>query len=385
MENDTSPVTPKKRYSCISEYTTPMESDESVYYSPLQNYSFVVSEDAVNKENSINGGQWTITETTNSPTASRVSKAKTPLLRKVLQTNYTPRNKNNKRVSFSHIPKPSPIPKTTEKNSKTNNLDNRDCDRTVSFDLKPIEKSLPIVTKEELKDIKSYEKIENDTDSNTANESSLDTTDDLHNTIIENSTAAGNSTSGEEFITSQQSVTLLEKKGQFINYSELKNNVSHKSNAANTRTVEEIIYEDEKNVLQTKNTARINRQRLAYDNRKSLLPVTKKQTRFTTYKRRSSTYELRKVDPRKSLGALKQVASKVTKTMGSMLLNSNILRPCCNFPFDSVLVQKNPLTTANSTGCTNHISVSATTNPTLTSENIPAKQAIKKSKMIINF
>lgn len=73
--------TPKKRYSCISEYATPKgsdDSDNSLYY------SFVTSEDEnlSNKEN------------------SNINNTSGQLIRTVLQANCTPRNKINKRVSF---------------------------------------------------------------------------------------------------------------------------------------------------------------------------------------------------------------------------------------------------------------------------------------------
>lgn len=334
-----SPATPKKRYSCISEYGTPKgsdDSDNSMYY------SFVLSDEdnAVNKENSINGGMWAVSDSSNSPMAARVSKAKTPLLRKVLQTNCTPRNKNNKRVSFSNVSKPSPTPKAAIKIVKANELEinslNSGSDRGVAFDLKPIEESLPKVVPVEQQ--KPDEKSDATADCITISDSSSDVTDDLenelHNTIIENPPSTTNVTlvtSGEELSAPTPVVTqtLVEKllevqpvpPNESSQLDPVPKNVTppqpNVSTVPNTRTVEEILRDAAKNVPQTRNTAKINRQRLANDSRKSILPIAKNSTRATTYKRRSSTYEPRKmVDPRKSLGVLKQVASKVTKSIG---------------------------------------------------------------------
>lgn len=340
MENinnmDTSPATPKKRYSCASEYATPKESDDSD--SSLLYYSFV-EENAFNKENSVNGGTWTVSDSS-SPIAPRVSKAKTPLLRKVLQSNHTPRNKNNKRVSFSHLSKPSPTPTVTVKIAKTEESEGEKVsDRNVIFDLKPIGESLPNISNVNQFQQKNEEKTENVVDTNTIDESlSSDVTDDLenelHNTIIENPPFAANSTltsSNEEHDTPAASVVIPQQDIKASESNEthslqLMNDLLPKTNpqlskektVTSTRSIEELLREARKNVPQnqTRNAAKTNRQNLANDTRKSILPIAKKSTRATTYKRRSSTYEPRKVDPRKSLGVLKQIASKVTKTIG---------------------------------------------------------------------
>ncbi|XP_055302640.1 uncharacterized protein LOC129568587 isoform X2 [Sitodiplosis mosellana] len=400
MENiddvDTSPATPKKRYSCTSEYATPRESDDSdnsLYYS-------FVDDNVLNKENSVNSGLWTITDASNSPIAPRVSKAKTPLLRKVLQTNHTPRNRNNKRVSFSHLSKPSPTPAATVKIAKTKDLESEalNSDRNVTFDLKPIEESLPIISNKE------QEECESVAESSTIDESVLsDVTDDLeselHNTIIENPPSASEyaipkesceRNNSEEHATSVhtapvshvsgnkspvtplQAIELSESNGMHSSphmMTDLLENVtpqlstvspqlSNENTVTNIRTVEEIIEEARKNIPQTRNAVKINRQQLANDNRKSILPIAKKATRATSYKRRSSTYEPRKVDPRKSLGVLKQIANKVTKTIG---------------------VQKNVATTANST--TNHVSGNMVSNSTQSLKITSAKQPSKKSEI----
>lgn len=73
------------------------DSDSSLYY------SMVEDSESPDKENS---KDWTVTD--NKKYELRSAKKATPLLRKVLQSNATPRNKHNKRVSFSDSPKPMP-------------------------------------------------------------------------------------------------------------------------------------------------------------------------------------------------------------------------------------------------------------------------------------
>lgn len=325
--DDKLPATPKKRYSCISEYATPKESDDSI--DDLY-FSFILSEDddILNKENSINNGQWTITDNSKSPVVSRLSKATTPLLRKVLQTNHTPRNKNNKRVSFSHLSKPSPSAIAAPKFAKIkeNLVHSVDLDR--NFDLKRIEESLPIISAGKLIDQKNEEKSENVADFNTSTDITDGMENELHNTIIENPSSSWSSTLCTEESIKDSKVTSIQyvkmcapseilkspKLDNLANYSKLQNVTPH--TMQNTKTIEEVLHETHKDGPATRNMVKINRKRVVNDSRKSILPIPKKPTRATTYKRRSSTYELRKVDPRKSLGVLKQVASKVTKTIG---------------------------------------------------------------------
>lgn len=83
---------------------------------------------------------------------------------------------------------------------------------------------------------------------------------------------------------------------------------------SNVKTLEEVLRAAQK-PAQSKNTTKIGRQQLASDSRKSIVPPKKPTTRATTYKRRSSTYEPRKVNPRASLAVLKNVASQVIKTI----------------------------------------------------------------------
>lgn len=293
MNNDKSPVTPKKRYSCNSEYATPKDSDDSD--SSLY-YSFVLSEDdnAMYKENSVNGSFNSSVAQLKAKTP--LLKAKTPLLKKVLQTMHTPRNINNKRVSFSHLPKPSPatvkIVKTTDSDIEAPKIDTN-----FTFNLKLIEESLPIFSNEQ----PILKKIEEEHQHNYFHDSSIieDLDNELQNTIIENTIKTPSSVSNSTLTSSSEAPALPVSNPQLINTG---------AKATITRTVEELLREAHKNESHTRNAAKMNRQRLAKDSRKSVLPTAKKLTR------RSSTYEPRKIDPRKSLGVLKQVANKVTKT-----------------------------------------------------------------------
>ncbi|XP_031619266.1 uncharacterized protein LOC116338272 isoform X2 [Contarinia nasturtii] len=336
--------TPKqKRYSCISNisnYGTPRDNDDS---ENSMYYSFVSGEED-SKENSANGGQWTVTDSS-SPIIPNVASSKTPLLRKVLQTNYTPRNKNNKRVSFSQIPKPCPTPEVASKMSKTSESC-VDMIADTTFELKVIEESLPDISNEnDVKDpVQQIPIFENGVESVTVNESPFNISDglegDLHDTVIENSSpipanitltdnmempANPSVVQGAEISSKAPDMTASnETRNRPVEVQERKSTVppTVKNSAplpkkvqTNVKTVEEILQAGQK-TAQSKNTIKIGRQQLASDSRKSILPVVKKlTTRATTYKRRSSTYEPRKVDPRKSLAVLKNVASQVSKTL----------------------------------------------------------------------
>lgn len=329
MENFDKVITPKKRYSCTSEYATPKESDDSdssFYFSFIESLESCIDDDVMNKENSVNAPLWTVSDTLNSPTVLRVPKAEAPLLRKVLQMNHTPRNKNNKRVSFSHSSKPCPTPTSTVKATKTKYSD------TINSG-----ESLPTASNKTQTEQKNEKKLEKDEEFNTNNDESVssDVTDDLenelHSTIIENQSLGVNETlicNSKEHVTTihvapvSQSCTIamssdtikfsesMEMHGpqnRLINDLGPKNGTQQLSNEiteSNIRTIEEIIEEARKNMPQARKAAYIDRQHLAKDNRKS----TMKATRSTTYKRRSSTYEPRKVASRKSLGVLKQNA-----------------------------------------------------------------------------
>lgn len=334
MNDKISPITPKKRYSCTSEYATPKgsdDSDNSLYY------SFTLSEDdsMISKENSINGGQWTVS---NSPSASRIPRTKTPLLRKVLQSNFTPRNKNNKRVSFSNVSKPEPMPALAGKipkfQSASEMIPQMNSYPSSTYDLKPIEENLPPISSEKSS---SKPAEQNDIDDASVNDSASDATDDLesdlHDTIIENpSSAAFNATNGNSELplpigpshepqTSNPSEDNVSS-NEATSSAALKSTISNE-NSSNTKTIGDVLREKVKPATQTRNSAKVNRQRLANESRKTVFPGAK--TRATTYKRRSSTYEPRKVDPRKSLSVLKHVVNKVTKSITGYFQNYIVL------------------------------------------------------------
>lgn len=288
--------TPKKRYSCTSEYATPRgldDSDNSLYY------SFVVSDDEGFKENG--GGHM------NSPVLACTAKAKTPLLRKILQSNYTPRNKNNKRVSFSSAQKPNPTPESLGKVQKTQS-NSADCSNgcsaptTTPFNLKPIEECLLNTSNKNDAENMAHH---NENEHAVVNDSASDVTDDLenelHDTIIENTPSVMNNTllSGDGGQVSEN-IEMSEREKCKVKTSPSSKN----SLTCGLKTVKKLASEN----VTTRNATKLNRQRLANETRKSILPVSKKSTRTTTY--RSSTYEPRKVDSRKSLNVLKQAARK---------------------------------------------------------------------------
>lgn len=324
--------TPNKRYSCTSEYATPKgvdDSDNSLYY------SFVLSEDdGVSKENSINGGQWAVSDLSNSPMPSRASKTKTPLLRKVLQANNTPRNKNNKRVSFNFQPKPSPTPseisrKISKMQPKSETIPTGGVNPSSTFDMKLIEANLAQISQEKPKDDGTV--AENGENGTVSNDSASDVTDDLENddTIIENPSSTWNilvenhtempentEKPDDESPTTERTSDLPQtsKSEEMCVPTTVQTipSLPTHTNSNNTKTVEDILRGAVKNgpKVDTRNSARVTRQRLTIETRKSILPA-----RATTYKRRSSTYEPRKINPRKSLSVLKHVVNKVTKSM----------------------------------------------------------------------
>lgn len=212
----------KKRYSSASEYGTPAtesdDSENSLYF------SFSVDETLPNKENC------------QSPLSllPSTSKAKTPLLRKVLQSNFTPRNANNKRVSFSHLPKQIP----EENAGKIAKLHEQQIAVDTMFDLEPIRESVQKIFDEHNADQDANDLIDDDDD-------------EIHNTIIENHPSV-----------KQSEDSKVEKKVMSV---------------VPTRIV-------------TKK-----------ESQKSAVPVVKKSMRATTYKRRSSTYEPKKVTISKSV------------------------------------------------------------------------------------
>lgn len=286
-----------KRYSSSSEYGTPGAVDDlenSLYY------SFTADDNPTNKENSINGGQWAITDLSASSSAStHVLKAKTPLLRKVLQANFTPRNKNNKRVSFSHLPKECSAEETSGKMAKTihTNEHRTELNSDTMFDLKPIKESLPCSTM--AIDQKQFNEIGNDQDANSDTADDLD--DDMHNTIIENPLSVEQSTDSLAKIgeISELSIPSPSKIMEPIKTNDTPGKDSKRE--CEPPQVKQILSGAVLKPHQTRNVAKLNRRQLVKDNRKSVLPVAKKPARATTYKRRSSTYEPQKVKLSKSV------------------------------------------------------------------------------------
>lgn len=228
----------KKRYSSASEYGTPVsdESENSLYF------SFSVDEYPPNKEN---------TSHTPSSSIPSTSKAKTPLLRKVLQSNFTPRNANNKRVSFNHLPKQIPV---EEKMAKTTDVHDQKSamNSNAIFDLKPISEYVQKIIEE------------NNADQDVPID---DDDEELHNTIIEN-------------------------------YSSVKLSEANKATESKTPKIENDVEKKMIFVVPARNVTK-------NENRKSVLPVAKKSLRATTYKRRSSTYEPRKLVVSKSVSGIK--------------------------------------------------------------------------------
>lgn len=294
-----------KRYSSSSEYATPGmvdDSENSLYF------SFTGDDNLPNKENAINGDSWSMTDVIPSPSPSQfVSKAKTPLLRKVLQSNFTPRNKSNKRVSFSHLPKQSPVEATGGKIAKTvQTYEHRlGLNSNNAFDLEPIKESLPNPTI--ALDQKSFS--DNSTEQD-ANSDTADVADDLDNTIIENPSLMKHNTDLLAKTSESNASGMIEVKKPNNMNDTPNENPKHGS-----KMVHKILSEAATKPHQTRNVTKIDRRQLVKESRKSMLPVTKKSARFTTYKRRSSTYEPRKINPRKSLEVLKQVAHKISKSI----------------------------------------------------------------------
>lgn len=322
------PITPNKRYSCSSEYGTPRgstdDSDSSLYY------SMTGSEDdeLLNKENSLISSKMSVID---SPSKACYGKAKT-LLRKVLQSNLTPRNENNKRVSFCNTTKASPSPKASAKVAKTQSAYEKAANSPRK--LMGLEQKLSSMALKEANVKALYGKTENGSEAAAINDSASDVTDDLdnemHNTIIENpanfdSTLNANKEQTDapcspvdteqanapetDAVASDIAMEDAKPSG-FINHTK-----SPSLNKSATKTASEVLQQAAGKLTHTRNAAMLSRQELSIENRKSILPVAKKTTRATTYKRRSSIYEPHKINPRKSLHILKQVASKVTKTL----------------------------------------------------------------------
>lgn len=281
------------RYSSSSEYATPgsVDNSENSLY-----FSFTDDDDFSNKENSFNKDSRAKTDhKLTAGTTSCGSKAKTPLLRRVLQSSLTPR-KPPKQVSFKDT-----IAYELQMPLNSN----------VMHEQEPIEgtkqNSTNATSREQMRSNSSEHNANSETDADADND------DDMQNTIIENpslSNASG----------------LTEQSNNTNDIREVSSTASRKNgklsqNIGNSETVETKVSDPAKKSTeseQTRNVTKNERKQLVRDSRKNTLPVAKKFTRATTYKRRSSTYEPRKIDPRKSLGVLKQVAQKLSKSISGI-------------------------------------------------------------------
>lgn len=340
--------TPTKRYSSASEYGTPGISDDGDDTDNSLYYSFAATDDESqpNKENSINGGKWTVCEPKTDST--RLSKAKTPLLRRVLQSNYTPQKKSSKRVTFSAFSQPSPKP-AIEKSQGTeivNPISNgtEETFQTINNDI------------EKTDEINADNGAQNVSISDTASDVADDLENELHNTIIENPSSASKLACSESetvILTDDQKLNIAAKSDPVETETELStvlteqkqpesvfeattaqtkevikpkdsssksinasviNNTKTQRRSIKVKTTNSSLTEANKK-LNTRNVAKINRQRLANENPKASSSVARKSTRVTLYTRQS----FQKFEPRKSLGAVKQVVNKITKTVAGKI------------------------------------------------------------------
>lgn len=400
-----SPQTPSKsrRSYCPSEYESAGEgdiSDNSLYYSIIDDGNMSMNM-SMNKENATNGSRRSVADL-NASAGYRTSKIATPLLRKVLidPSNKTPRNKNNKRVSFSQSPKPNPMPDISGKMAKMQlneskemvkssiigitarkrvqltpgkSLQNRSLDKitetmvndTSSETALTVDNVLKHSTEQHHTDASVQEteiKMDNG-DSHFALNSTASTDDiekdQMQNTIIENVNQDGDQTlitsdiaATDEPITieivsnekksvncTSQSTSAMDKnqspimksksvaqvnlaesvtiamssekknrKKSLIHSSVAPPNTPNKSTAV---SVADVLNKVNPATFTggTKNVAKMNRAQLAGETRKSILPVAKKPARPTVYRRRSGTFETRKVERRATMARMSTVKS----------------------------------------------------------------------------
>lgn len=362
-----SPMTPGKarRSFCPSEYDTAGEEDSpdnSLYFSIIEEGNV-----SMNKENTSNGGPWLVTDLSASA-GKRTIKGATPLLRKILQNqpNITPRNKHNKRVSFSQSPKPVAVPPMVEKlaklqlseteqaiQSETNSVGKKRIHLTPGKALR----NRSLVNVSEMIDPKalpsaaltvgnviqhSMEQKNESTPVDEMNDAPFDSTastddiekDQMHCTIIEYQSndidrtlvttnvpeEAINQAEGtidqimvsiplksiiapvtDQAELAKSAVALLGsgRKKKLAESTIVPPNTPNKSEPSKTADV--ILSNVAKNSPapnNTKNAVRLSRARLANDTRKSILPVARQASRQTMVKRRSGTFETRKIDRR---------------------------------------------------------------------------------------
>lgn len=341
---DTTPTNKNRssRYSMHqSEYGTPIgDSDNSLYYSLIEDGE---------KENST--GKWSVSDS-NAPMILRSSKKVTPLIQKVLHHNQTPRNKNNKRVSFSSSPKPMPMeekigkvhPKTPRRSKAiATSIGLEDCQErfrdvlTLNSNEKPIEASqLETISETISNDSASNDGSNNEVQSNTSAVSAAisdvasDVADDkdqsmMENTIIENwmrtvkqNGAIGIHQTNENIIESNEPMAMNVIQAT----SPGKNVIQATTPGKNVKPADQVLQQKMKTPQpKSRNVTLIARYKLANENRKTILPKPERKTilpktdRKTTYRRRSSTYEPKRMDFRKSISVLKKVVRTVNKTI----------------------------------------------------------------------
>lgn len=355
--------------SMSSEYDSAVDdSDSSLYYSMAED-----SDGAPDKENS---RDWTVTENAPPPFEMRSAKKATPLLRKILQPSATPRNKNNKRVSFSDSPKPMPggeqigkrHPKTPRR-GKPNagdgpaNIDGEvaNCQEKFAALMTIDESAAPenaVETTTEIEvaepatkpDTQPIEAVANgciDSDmpanqlfdcfgsnSDGASDGGLDDRDHsmLENTIIEKSVRLSDS-SLQGTPTNEKALTPIVETPDQVggNASEatptnaaapgkIKEHIKSAITSvvasltpSNAKPASAILEEFKRRSthIPTNNPTRQARTQLANESRKSIAP--KASSRQTSFRRRSSTYEPRKVDARKTINVLKKVRKTLSK------------------------------------------------------------------------
>lgn len=370
------------RNSILSEYESAMEdSDSSLYYSMTED------SDSSNTDKENANTDWTVTEQKSIVREPRSTKKATPLLRKVLQTNQnpTPRNKHNKRVSFSDSPKPMP---TCERVGKVHPKTPRRCKQTDIQGIIKLDENDEVVECQEqfatLMTIEESTVQENTIIETITNEIKVVTLDaapdvvDLTNeTIVDSNTneniactmpsyqipecAASNSDAASDVGSDDRDHSIMENtiiektvdpiamepepqpqtepepvqpmqpqktitndpiplpiKAKAPLKPAMKSGIAvHTPNKA--KSASEIIEEFKKRAanMQTNNATKIARSKLASDTRKSVVPKTSRQTSF---RRRSSTYEPRKVDARKTINVLKKVRKSMVKPISGKLL-----------------------------------------------------------------
>lgn len=418
MENY-SPQTPGKsrRSYCPSEYESAGEgddiSDNSLYYSIIDDGNMSMNM-SMNKENATNGIRRSVADL-NASACYRGSRIATPLLRKVLidPSNKTPRNKNNKRVSFSQSPKVNPMPELSSKIAKMQLKESNEMVQS-SINASAERKRVPLTPGKALKNRsldQISETIGNGTSSDAAltvdnvskhsreqyrtdasvqdtktkmeNDDSpftLNTTagtddiekDQMHNTIIENVNQDGDQTlttlniaaiipeepiamdivSNEKKSIDVQSKGVINKDQSPIVESTVPEPIVEPKSVVKVNLAESVTVamssgkKDRKKSLihswvappntpnkstavsaadilnkvnsavgtvGTKNAAKLNRAQLASETRKSVLPVDKKPSRQTVYKRRSGTFETRKVVHRATMARMSMVKSVVSR------------------------------------------------------------------------